>query len=321
MISDKKTQASLEALKLKAGNPKNIKNSEVTSEEATTVVEKIKNKVNTERIDIDSTQMLYFPTELKSANEQENFPFMHFKIKQNIGPNAVNIFLYQPPGISVSDGANYVNFNLGELTGITSFAMDVAKGNRNVTSSDILAGALIAKNKLGGAESSFRLRNKAALKAGVATNPHTRQVFEGVNIRNFSFSFKLVAQSAEESKMATDIEKTFRKFLYPKKAGGIALTYPPLFYIKFYSEGGKENHYMPKIKPCYLTGLESAFNETANAMHAGTGAPIEVNLTVSFQEERALIRDDLYENDSTFIEQPSEYFDKSSASFLETIDD
>lgn len=315
MISDKKTQASVETLKLKAGNPKQ----DATVDQADGVVEQIKNKVNTERVEIDKEQMMYFPIELKAATEESNFPFMHFQIKQNVGPHSVNVFLYQPPGISVSDGANYVNFNLGELTGVTQFAMDVAKGRKNVTSSDILAGALIAKNKLGGAESAFRLRNKAALQAGVATNPHTRQVFEGVNLRNFSFSFKLVAESAEESEMATQIEKTFRKFLYPKKAGGIALTYPPLFVIKFYSEAGKENDYMPKIKPCYLTGLESTFNETANAMHRGTGAPIEVNLTLSFQEERALIRDDLFENDSTFKERNSEVFDESSSTFVEQL--
>ena len=117
-----------------------------------------------------------------------------------------------------------------------------------------------------------------------------------------NFSFKLIAESEEDSDAAKAIERTFRKFLYPKRAGSIALAYPPLFEISFY-KGEVINQYMPNIKPCYLTSLESTFNETANTFHSD-GSPIEVNLSLGFQEERALLRDDLYANDDAIDESP-----------------
>ena len=43
-------------------------------------------------------------------------------------------------------------------------------------------------------------------------------------------------------------------------------------------------------------------------MHKDTGAPLEVNLTIGFQEERVLVRQDLYENDSVINERLSGYY-------------
>ena len=88
--------------------------------------------------------------------------------------------------------------------------------------------------------------------------------------------------------------------------GAIALTYPPMFKIGFYS-GKQKNPYMPNIKDCYLTSLQTTFNESTNAVFKGTGAPIEISIAMSFQEERTLVRQDLYENDDT-IEERDGYF-------------
>ena len=249
------------------------------------------------RVDFGGTcpRPLVFPENLEAHEGQH---MMVFRIKEAAdSTTAQEIFLYQPIGISVTDGANYSNFDLGSLTG----ALDAVKSKgQNVTAQDFLAGALIAKNKLSGG-TSLNLRNKAALSAGVATNPYTRQSFENVNIRTYNFSFKLVAESAEESEVAKKIERTFRKFLYPKRVGSIALAYPPLFEISFY-KGEVINQYMPNIKPCYLTSLESTFNETANTFHH-QGQPLEVNLSLSFQEERAMVRQDLYPDDADYNEK------------------
>ena len=46
-------------------------------------------------------------------------------------------------------------------------------------------------------------------------------------------------------------------------------------------------------------------------MHEGTGAPIEVNIALTFQEERVLIRQDLYSNDDTIDENKTGSYFKS----------
>lgn len=256
----------------------------------------------TKRVELSKNYTYTFPSNLERQIE-DGGTFMRFVIEPIGGGNKVDINIYQPIGITVSDGANYQNFDLGNMASGLDFAKNIASGRgNNVSGSDVLAAALIAKNSLSGKESGFNIRSKAALAAGVATNPYTRTTFETVNIRTFSFNFKLVADDAKEAETAKAIERTFRKFLYPKRAGALALSYPPLFRIEFHTLG-EINPYMPNIKPCYLTSLESTFNETANTFHSD-GSPIEVNLSLGFQEERALLRDDLYANDDTIDESP-----------------
>jgi len=256
-----------------------------------------------ERVGISGSQMYYFPSDLNEGTETTAYPFIHIAIKQNLGNEKVDIFLQQPPGVAVSDGANYTNFDFGALSGGLESIANITNNRSKFSRQDILAGALLTRNSVTGSGEKLNIRSKAGVIAGVALNPNTRQAFEGVNVRAFSFNFKLVAQSREESEMATKIEKTFRKFLYPKRSGEFALTYPPLFYITFYTLNGTKNAYMPNIKPCYLTGLESTFNESTNSVFKGSGAPIEVSLALSFQEERTLVRDDLFENDNTVVER------------------
>ena len=259
-----------------------------------------------ERVSLSKNQHFFFPTDLRNGASQ-GFPFMRFCVKEpGEDGNKSVVYLYHPPGVSVGDGANYGTFDMGSLKGGIDFAKRALGGNINVTKDDVYAAGLISTDKMSKA-SGLDIRRKSAISAGVAVNPYTRQTFEGVNIRTFSFSFKMVAESASESNMARNIERTFRKFLYPKRMGEIALAYPPLFYISFYSEG-RINEYMPVIKPSYLTGMEASFNETANTMFKGTGAPIEVALSLTFTEEKALVRQDLYPTDDDIHERREGYY-------------
>jgi hypothetical protein len=75
---------------------------------------------------------------------------------------------------------------------------------------------------------------------------------------------------------------------------------------------------MPKIKPCYITSLESTFNEGSTAMHKDSGAPLEVNLTIGFQEERVLVRQDLYDTDDSIDERESGYYIAETSPFIAT---
>lgn len=250
------------------------------------------------------SQTMYFPKAL-AGGEGQGYPFIQFRITDRIEPESVSIFLYQPPGFALSDGATYTNFDLGVLEGAANFG----QGLTNFTDADKMATALVSKESIAstlGADFVSKGTSIGALKKGIAVNPYTRIAFEGVNIRTHEFSFKLVAEDEDETEMAKRIERTFRKFLYPKRVGSIALQYPPMFNIKFFSNG-QVNPYMPNIKPCYLTSLSSTFNESTNALFKKTGAPLEVSINLSFQEERTLVRQDLYEDDNTIEERDGFY--------------
>ena len=93
--------------------------------------------------------------------------------------------------------------------------------------------------------------------------------------------------------------------------GSIAVVYPPLFHIDFYVEGGI-SEYLPKIKPCYLTTLDTTFNSTSSTFHQDTGAPTEVDISLTFQEERTLVRQDLYTTDADITEADGYYQEAST---------
>jgi len=272
-----------------------------------------------QRVDISEEQIYTFPSDLKDGADA-GYPFIMFSVLDNKGTGKVDICLYQPPGFSVADGASYTNYDMGTLKGGLALTNAVRKGE-GVTDADLFSLALIGKDKLLTSSTVDKITSAGAVSAGVATNPYTRTAYESTNIRSFSFSFKLVAQSFEESETAKAIERTFRKFLYPKRAGSIALVYPPLFKIRFFSEGKERpNPYMPIIKPCYLTGLETTFNSSTVAMHKDTGAPVEVDISLTFQEERVLVRQDLYETDNDIEEQEGYFKDGDMGALSKSAD-
>lgn len=73
----------------------------------------------------------------------------------------------------------------------------------------------------------------------------------------------------------------------------ISLQYPPTWNIQFLNGvSGNDIEYLPKIFECYLKGLSSNFNPTANVWREG-GSPIETDVTVQFIESRALTYEDI----------------------------
>ena len=276
-------------------------------------------KYSQERVDLSKLHHYSYPIDLNGSAQETGLPFIRFGIKPVTATERVAIYLYQPPGFSVSDGANYANFDVGSIRGGLNLLKSAASGQGpNITNADVGAFAMMGKDKLlGGSSTIDKITSAGAINLGIATNPYTRTAYESTNVRTFSFSFKLIAENERESDMAKRIERTFRKFLYPKRAGSVALVYPPLIDIQFYSNGGI-NPYMPKIKPCYITSLESTFNEGSTAMHKDSGAPLEVNLTIGFQEERVLVRQDLYETDDSIDERESGYYIAETSPFIAT---
>ena len=252
-------------------------------------------------------KILTFPETLRSKISEQGFPHISFTMARKKEPEFNQIHLFIPVGITTQDGMNYGS---GELGMFGALANAKASGTA-VGSEDIISNITKRlKNSMGGAG------QVAELQSGVIVNPCTATTFEGVNVRSFEFAFKLVPTSQEESKTAHEIENSFRKYMYPKSRGLGALEYPPTFRIKFMS-GGEINNYMPRIIDTYLTAMSVNYNATGNSFHMNDSigaAPVEIDLNMTFQEVRAITRDDLYgdglsykegyDNAGTFVSSP-----------------
>ena len=155
------------------------------------------------------------------------------------------------------------------------------------------------------------VKSAIGIAARVTMNPNIRTQFQGVGIREFSFQFKFIPKSAEESKVVKDIIRYFRFHAYPEEIGDIgsfsmAYDYPNMFKVRLLSESQegptdeKGNRIFKNIgtpiKLCYLRAVQATYNSTAGVLHTD-GSPTEVDLNLSFTEYKTLSRYDVINED------------------------
>ena len=227
-------------------------------------------------------------------------------------PEAPIIYLHLPPGLVYQDGVNYnpVDIGPGGLTalgvanngGALLSALNQAVFSGITNMFDLVTGALEQEAaQVAAARAVNRFvpgqGAKAALQTATQTgiNTGTRAIFDRPNIRNFTFQFKLIATSAPEALQIEKIIRSFRSELYPESidiGGGLPIGYkfPNIFKIDFNFNNGSLK--VPKILLCYLRDMTTTVNGTAAVFHYD-GQPSEIDLTLIFQEYRALSRQDV----------------------------
>ena len=267
------------------------------------------------------TSPLIYPLELRGSSR----PMMRIKcVKPNkpkvsssfVGPpdprsTPIDIYVPIPVGLTFEDGASYNETELGFKGGATMSLARNLKGSSSVD--DILSGiATTATNLYGSAQTkdivalalegaskgvgNYKigddLKSGAQIGMGTTLNKNTTTEFSGVGTRAFTFIFKFVSKSEEETNVIKNIIETFRSNLYPM-GNFISLQYPPTWNIQFLNGvSGNDIEYLPKIFECYLKGLSSNFNPSANVWRKG-GSPIETDVSLQFIESRALTYEDI----------------------------
>lgn len=253
--------------------------------------------------------MIIFPANLGEGDHMGR-PFTHFK---SIPPQGTgeDIFLPIPGGITFNDGGSYGTIEMGALGAFMDMDYSMkahadaqfAKGERGTVSSHI---ASIAKEMTkGGAQvlldkaaSMFvpGTYSKAMAAAKVVPNPSANVTFSGNNLREFNFNFTLVGRTRQDTQIIREIHNTFRINVYPKALRNevnVYLEYPPVWTVKFLNgPGGEENQWLPKLYQCYLTQLSTNINPTA-LMYKVDHSPAELQLSLTFQETRTLMRYDI----------------------------
>jgi len=223
-----------------------------------------------------------FPTRMR--NERANFPHVRFEC----GGKSIHFPI--PSGLTFADNAEYSNVDLGLLgfdTDKTSGTMTDQLKNVGAVAANILAKEY-AENKYANVAEAVTLATKRVQNPGRAVS------FQGTSVREFEFSFKMMPQDERDTTVIKDINTIFRLNLYPaSNTAGLVLSFPPVWSIKFYS-GTEENKFIPKIyEECFLLSFSSTYNADSNMFHED-GSPIGVDVSMKFQETKALTREDQY---------------------------
>jgi len=260
-------------------------------------------------LSINNSGLLQYPLDLTStARQQVVMLTAYTKEGEKVTPQT--IYLPCPTGIGFNDSAAFGTIDLGIIGSAVLEAVNVAQNTEGSvgtraktgvgsfvdTASSISAGqaAKIAMSLTPFAE-------QANLSSRSLSNPNTNSNFTGNSVRQFSFNFKMIANSEAEAEAIRQIHQRFRYYTYAKAQTGenkFTLDYPPVWTIKFLDfETGKENKFLPAIYSSYLTTVGTTFNSGAN-MFYNDGAPLEVDMSLTYQETRVLQRDDLINMES-----------------------
>lgn len=237
------------------------------------------------------------------------------------------VSLYLPIAYQVNESLNYDTANLNASgaaamaamnagsSALTAAGKGIASGLESITSFFDQGvggiGARLAAERLARSPAGFLvpegIRNAIGLTARVTVNPNIRTAFRGVNIREFSFQFKLLPKSAEESLQVKKIIRLLRRHAFPEeiRAGSVPLgyKYPDLFKIRLLS--GKQGEFKnvgTPIKMSQLRNITTVYNPTTTALHPD-GSPTEIDLTLGFIEYKTISREDIdNEDNDTFYE-------------------
>ena len=215
-----------------------------------------------------------------------------------------SIYLPIPLNISANAEAKYDGFDFGtEATKLGAAAIGAVAdlGTKAIaTRFGNIAGALGTQIKSIADKASTFALNVSSAKQGKIVNPHKQLLFKGVELRNFTFQYKLVARNETETNTIDYIIRLLRYHMLPDLGtgfagvgSGLALIYPSEFDMAFYmyDDNGnpKLNPYLPAISTCVLTKMDVTYGEKEIVSHAD-GSPVELTLSLSFQETQVMTK-------------------------------
>jgi hypothetical protein len=121
---------------------------------------------------------------------------------------------------------------------------------------------------------------------GVALNPNLAVLFNQMQLRSHSFTFRLFPKTPNESATIKKIVKEIRNRIIPKKLDTQFLGYPDKVDIDIYPSPPYD------IKTCVVTGMSVNYAPNGVAFFKGTGSnPVQVDITLQFMETEIFVND------------------------------
>ncbi len=265
--------------------------------------------------------------ELQSSNPitVKNAEVRGMRIKPLGGERAeINL----PVSFAVNDNLNYEGAELRTAGAVVAGGMQAGSGKAldmfgqmAKNTGESFLGFFLGNRSIGGQAANLASLRVAeaglfgfptapgAVRAGlsvagrVTVHQNIRNRFSGVSLRSFSFAFKFLPKSARESLEIKKIVKFFRFHAYPDQIPpqtdfGIGYEYPTLFKIQLLSgNSGAFTNVGTPIKYSYIRNVSTTYNPSAPVLH-DDGSPVEVDLSISFTEYKALTRQDIRDEDN-----------------------
>ena len=221
-----------------------------------------------------SSGILGIPTGKGSAREVKN-----------------TIAIYMPQTLKFNLAADYGAAEIGGALGAFAKVRD-AMNSGTFFGPDLGAVAQQA-GKLGVGLSSFFTGGLgegigAAIqrRTGIAPAAMSEMIFNGIDYRTFSFTFKFTPRSKKESDVVNNMLHAIKEAMLPVKYGHgssiAAFKVPHEFVIRF-MRGTQINPFLDQIGLCACTGVDIDYGSDKFSTHP-SGDPVSIDATLTFRE-------------------------------------
>jgi len=182
--------------------------------------------------------------------------------------------------------AGYVEQNMPQMTGPVASEQVQGIGEqigKDVTSMEGLYYG--ARTVAGLSDSVGGAVDKAT---GTVLNPFQALVFQGVNLRSHSFSYKFSPNSQRENETLRKIVYEFKRRMHPQK-DNLLYQFPDTVDIAFNKQNGEPYFF----KTCFLESMTVNYAPSGTpAFFAGSGYPAEIDISLNFKEIAPITRED-----------------------------
>ena len=123
-------------------------------------------------------------------------------------------------------------------------------------------------------------------RTGIAPAAMTEMIFNGIDYRTFSFTFKFTPRSRKESDVVNNLLHAIKDAMLPARYGAgqsIAAYHVPHEFVIRFMKGTKINPYIDQIGLCACTGVDIDYGSDKFSTHP-SGDPVSIDATLTFRE-------------------------------------
>ena len=216
------------------------------------------------------------------------------------------IFLPIPGGISDNNTANWSKGEMGMISSVLGDTAFSAMGTGETFKSSVDSTGAAAANNTQGLKTAVaskiteQIAGVDPLKRnlGAVLNTNAELLFDGPNLRQFTFTYKFAARSDDEAKEIRSIIRTLKQGMSAKKANEFLFIKSPHTFFLSYQHKNKDHPYLNKFKECALTGLAVQYAPDGNYATYYSGSMAAYQVTMSFSELEPVFDSD-YEGGGT----------------------
>lgn len=146
-----------------------------------------------------------------------------------------------------------------------------AQSIKDIAQRELLAGLDSADDVVGGLAGSL---------AGAIPNPHPTVFFKGLNLRQFTWNWKLVPRNAQDAESMRRILYNLRTYILPSSSGA-TLTYPKMVTPIPQGKGASR---LGNFKRCMVSQMTINYTGEGTSAFFVDGSPVSVALTMEFTE-------------------------------------